>query len=140
MLVALLLLSCSGDKAMDSGLDGGWRPELVCPGDPECLTGGNGELLAGASAKTITPVCFERWEDLNGDGTYKASQDAFFDCGCDQLCPGDEGYVESDLGEADGEFRAVWLAGFNNARPANFVHDDLWSRTVVVQDGDVSVA
>ena len=54
--------------------------------------------------------------------------------------------LRSDAGQpaptrrADGEFRAAWLAGFQNGRPANSVHDDIWSRTVVLQQGDTTVA
>ena len=62
------------------------------------------------------------------------------DCGCDQLCPGDEGYVAPDEGEGDGTFDAIWLAGYNSARPANFVHDDIWARTLFLSQGDVDVA
>jgi hypothetical protein len=140
MHALFFLLSCSNDKSTDSSVEAGWKPQLVCPGDIGCESLGDGGLQAGASAKTITPICFEKWDDLNQDNVYKASQDVFFDCGCDQLCPGDEGYTEPDQGEADGEFHAVWLAGFNNSRPANDVHDDLWSRTIVVEQGDVTLA
>ena len=45
-----------------------------------------------------------------------------------------------DEGEEDGEFQAAWLAGFQNGRPANSVHDDIWSRTVVLRQGDTTVA
>ena len=134
-----VFISCSSQKSIDSAEEG-WRPEQICPGDVGCESRGDGVLLAGASALPITPTCFEDWEDLNGDRSYRGSQDAFLDCGCDQLCPEDDGYPGPDRGEADGTFQAVWLAGFNNARAAKEVHDDLWTRTVVLKQGDVSLA
>lgn len=135
-----LLLSCSSEKSTDSASTiEGWRPEIVCPGDEQCVDA-SGTLFAGASAVTITPTCFEQWEDVNGDYKFRASQDVVLDCGCDQLCPEDEGYPGPDEGEADGIFQAIWIAGYNNARPANSVHDDLWARTVVLEQGDLQIA
>jgi hypothetical protein len=150
LLLVLPLLACSGDKGAptDSGGGGGggpddtaagWRPDLVCPGDAGCATN-DGELRAGVAAKVVTPPCFEQWEDLDGNGEWDRQQEPFLDCGCDQLCDGDEGWTAADEGEADGEFQAIWLAGFGNSRPANSVHDDLWARAVVLASGDTSVA
>ena len=162
LIAALISWGCgSGDKTEGgdsaSGSAGAWRPDLVCPGDAGCVSG-DGELQAGAAAVSITPTCFEQWLDCGRDGIcpddeawveadegegdsewHKASE-AFLDCGCDQLCEGDEGYPGVDEGENDGEFQAAWLAGFQNGRPANSVHDDIWSRTVVLRQGDTTVA
>ena len=143
-LLALLcggvLLSGCRDKAEDSAEDAGWRPDVVCPGDAGCETLGDGQLYAGAAALTITPTCFESWEDLNEDGEYDRNDEAYFDCGCDRLCEGDEGYPGPDDGEEDGEFQAIYIAGFGSNRPVAGVHDDLWSRTVAFRQGDVTVA
>ena len=139
-MLSWLLLACTNDKVIDSGANSlAWSPEIVCPGDANC-SNVTGELKVGAAAQVITPTCFEQWEDLNGNNTYKASQDLFLDCGCDQLCPDDEGYTGPDEGEGDGEFQAIWLAGYNNARPANTVHDDLWARSIVFEQGDLRLA
>lgn len=163
LIAALIGWGCgSGGEKTGGGdtagaADGPWRPDLVCPGDPICASG-DGELEVGAAAVAITPTCFEQWLDCGRDGVcpddeawveadqgegdsewHKASE-AFLDCGCDQLCEGDEGYPGPDEGEGDGEFQAAWLAGFQNGRPANSVHDDIWSRTVVLQQGDTTVA
>ena len=62
------------------------------------------------------------------------------DCGCDRLCEGDEGYPGPDEGEANGEFDAIWIAGFQTGRPVNTVHDDLWARTIALQQGTTTVA
>ncbi|MCK6503341.1 hypothetical protein L6R53_08080 [Myxococcota bacterium] len=142
--LALALLSCK-DKGRDDtaapadDTGAAWRPDLVCPGDPGCVSGA-GELQAGAAAVAITPPCFEGWEDADGNATYSASSEVFHDCGCDRLCEGDEGWPGPDEGEGDGEFQAVWLAGFGQARAANGVHDDLWARVVVLRQGEVTVA
>jgi hypothetical protein len=157
----LFVFACNNDK--DSGVDdsgsvSAWRPDIVCPGDPQCATG-EGPLEAGASAVSITPTCFEQWLDCGedgicpddpewifvegegeGDGEWDKQTEAFLDCGCDQLCEGDDGWEGADEGEADGEFQAMWLAGFQNGRPANGVHDDIWSRALVVRQGDTTVA
>lgn len=137
-----LLLACNKDKEVDdTGTPAeGWRPDLVCPGDAGCASTGDGVLKAGAAAVSITPPCFESWEDLNGDAEYKPSEESFYDCGCDQLCAGDPGYPGPDEGEGDGVFQAVWMAGFQNSRPAMEVHDDLWARAVALRQGDTTVA
>ena len=133
-------LACSGNKEQDSAnVQEGWRPTQVCPGDEGCASS-TGVLKVGASAKVITPTCFEQWDDVDGNNRYASSVDVVLDCGCDQLCPGDEGYVSSDEGEGDGIFDAIWLAGYNSARPAHFVHDDIWARTLFFSQGDVDVA
>ena len=133
-------LACSGNKEQDSAnLQEGWRPTQVCPGDEGC-TAASGPLQVGASAKIITPTCFEQWEDVDGNNRYASNVDVVLDCGCDQLCPGDEGYTSPDEGEIDGKFEAIWLAGYYSARPANFVHDDIWARTLFFSQGDVVLA
>jgi hypothetical protein len=158
LVPAFFLVSCIGPPDADTGAVF-WRtdgPDLVCPGDPGCETAA-GALSAGAAALAITPTCFEQWLDCGedgicphdedwvaedggeGDAEYDLQTEFFLDCGCDQLCPGDEGYAAADEGEADGVFQAMWLAGFQNGRPANSVHDDLWARAVVVDQGDLRV-
>ncbi len=133
-------LACSGNKEQDSAnVQEGWRPTQVCPGDEGCASS-TGVFQVGASAKVITPTCFEQWDDVDGNNRYASSVDVVLDCGCDQLCPGDDGYISSDEGEGDGIFDAIWLAGYNSARPANFVHDDIWARTLFLSQGDVDVA
>ena len=49
----------------------------------------------------------------------------------------DEPWEDSN---GNGRFDAVWLAGFHNRRPARGVHDDLWARAMVLDDGRTRVA
>lgn len=157
------LAACSGDKdpadtSTPGGDDGGgtddtattgddtgepaaYAPEIWCPGGPSgtCETA-DGALSAGAAAVSITPECFESFDDIDQDGEWDYNDEAFLDCGCDRLCAGDDGYPGPDDGEGDGEFQVSWLAGFHNARPATGVHDDIWARAIVFDQGDTRVA
>lgn len=132
--------ACGDGPAGDDGKAAEeWRPDVVCPGDDGCADN-EGELLAGASAVAITPDCFETWDDLDENGEWDKSVEPYYDCGCDRLCEGDDGYPGPDEGEGDGEFQAVWIAGFSTGRAATGVHDDLWARAVALRSGDTTVA
>src|SRR5205814_6405304 len=98
------------------------RPLLVCPGDPSCRDD-DGPLRAGVAVRSLVPSCWETWDDLNGDATYDRVGETWEDCGCDRKCPGDAGYPGPDEGEGDGVFQAIWLAGFQHARPMSGVRD-----------------
>ncbi|MCB9759649.1 MAG: hypothetical protein H6739_07385 [Alphaproteobacteria bacterium] len=139
-LLALLLLSCNGkDETDDSAGPQGWTPDLYCPGDPSGVCDSNeGALSAGAAALSIVPDCFEAFEDLDDDAEWDRDE-PFLDCGCDRLCPEDDGYPGPDAGEGDGDFQAIWLAGFQHNRPATGVHDPIWARAVVFDQGDTRV-
>ena len=73
----------------------------------------------------------------DGDGSegdvrddFEPIYDYYDDCGVDNVCnTGDEG-------EGNGRFDGLWLAGFQNNRPAIGVRDPLWARTVAVEHGD----
>ncbi|MCK6569602.1 hypothetical protein L6V77_00660 [Myxococcota bacterium] len=76
--------------------------------------------------------------DIGADGV--PIWDYFHDCGIDRLCPGDPGYPGApDEGEGNGKFDGLWLAGFQNNRPALGVRDPLWARTIAVEDGETVV-
>lgn len=145
-LLSLLLLACNGktdvetgDGGTDSGTPPEWAPALICPGDASCPDN-DGALLAGAASVVITPDCFESWQDLNADATWDEDEEPFLDCGCDRLCEGDEGWTAADEGEGDGVFQTVWMAGFQNSRPAQGVLDDLWARAIVFDQGGTRIA
>lgn len=84
-------------------------------------TAGNVQYSVGFAKRPITPTIIDTWNDTNGNARYDD----------------DESY--NDLNN-NGKFDAVWIAGFHNNRPANGVHDDVWSRTVVIDDGNSRVA
>ncbi len=82
-----------------------------------------GLLKVGFSAVSITPQVADRWTDVNGDAKY---------------IPGDGDTFEDKNG--NGKFDPIWIAGFSNKRAANGVHDKLWARTMVVDDGQSRIA
>ena len=80
-------------------------------------------IQAGFSKVDLTPIDFETWEDVDRDSKYVPENgDRFVD------------------GNGNGEFDAIWLAGFHNSRPAQGVLDKLWARAMVLESGDVSLA
>ena len=131
-LIVTASVACGGDagsEVNDAGPDaivGGAQPpfpRLVCPRDPGCETLGDGVLRAGAARIDITPdlaASESGWQDLNGNHVFDP----------------DEPFVDAD---GDGNFDAVWIAGSQNARPAIGVHDPVWARVLVIEQGDVRV-
>jgi hypothetical protein len=136
-LTLLMLVSCKDDVVDTSAPE--WSPDLVCPGATGCEDGA-GTLHAQAAVADITPPCFESWTDVDGNGEYSKTKDEFLDCGCDRLCPDDEGYTSADEGEGDDEFAAVWMGGFSAAHPATGVADGIQARALVLDKGDVRIA
>ena len=126
-------------------------PDLVCPGDASgvCDTA-EGKLSAGAAVRSIVPDCWETYTDIDMNSEYKKGNDELHDCGCDRVCPEDEGYEGPDEGEGDGLLTASYMAGFGHNRAANGVRgegtglvgegDGLWARAIVLRQGDTSVA
>ncbi len=146
-LVTLALVcgtACNGDGGDDDDSAAAEQyPDVFCPGDPSgmCEPGGDTTLYAGAAAVAITPDCWEEWVDANDNAEYGVTQgDTYLDCGCDRLCPGDEGYTAPDDGEGDGTFQTAWLAGSSNGRAVSEIHDDLWARAVVLNQGETTLA
>ena len=78
---------------------------------------------AGFSALPITPDVPDRWQDVNNNAQYEP----------------DDGDIFID-GNGNGIFDAVWMAGFDNRRAANGVHDDLWARTMVIENGNTRIS
>ncbi|RIW15596.1 hypothetical protein D0X99_09195 [Algoriphagus lacus] len=80
-------------------------------------------VLAGFAKVDITPQGFETWTDANSDSRFNPEDgDTFEDA------------------NGNGEFDAIWLAGFHNSRPAQGVLDPLWARAMVLDAGDVKIA
>lgn len=82
-----------------------------------------GEIRVGFSAKSITPEVIDRWNDVNGDAKFVEA----------------DGDTYEDI-NGNGRFDAVWIAGFSNKRAANGVHDELWARTIVIDDGSTRLS
>jgi hypothetical protein len=80
-------------------------------------------LKAGFAALKITPEIPDTWTDANHDAQFNEKDgDAWKD------------------GNGNGKFDPVWMAGFQNRRPAAGIHDDLWARAVVLDDGTTRLA
>lgn len=152
LLSVLLLSACSGDVDSDtSAPDLADRPTLVCPGDAGCEASDDTQLRAGAASISIEPACYESWVSGSDSVVYSPAVDTFLDCGCDRLCPGDDGYVSADEGEADGVFQRIFMAGGSNNVPAmgvrgpeqgglRAVGDGLFAKAVVLEQGNTTVA
>lgn len=81
------------------------------------------KLRVGFAAVPISPNIVDRWTDVDGDAQYQ---------------PG-KGDAYEDV-NANGRFDPVWMAGFQNRRPAKDIHDPLWARTMVIDDGRSRIA
>jgi hypothetical protein len=83
----------------------------------------SGELRAGFSALPITPDIVDTWVDRNNDSRFNE----------------EDGDHYEDRNQ-NGKFDPYWIAGFHNERPATGVHDHLWARAMVVDDGQTRLA
>ncbi len=82
-----------------------------------------GAIKVGFAALPITPEIVDTWNDINGDAKFREK----------------EGDTYNDNNN-NGKFDAYWIAGFSNQRAANGVHDDVWARVVVFDDGQTRLA
>lgn len=147
----------SGDAFLAGGAAVPITPEAFEVPRPEYLerSAADGRCDVGERCGALNELAFEDcgtdgicpgsadWVAADADGTEKDGvYDFFDDCGSDRLCPGDDGYPgpDADGTEANGVFDGMWLAGFDNSRPATGVHDDIWARAAVFGRGDVRVA
>jgi len=82
-----------------------------------------GNLKVGFSATPITPKIHDNWQDKDRNYKYEPKKgDTYTDGNC------------------NGKFDPVWIAGFSNSKPANGVHDDVWARTMLIDDGKTRLA
>ena len=79
--------------------------------------------MVGFAARSITPDVPDSWTDVNNDAKY---------------IPEDGDTYED--GNGNGRFDPIYIAGFHNQRPAQGIHDKLWARTMVVDDGTYRIA
>lgn len=80
-------------------------------------------LKIGFAAYKITPEIPDTWSDKDGNFRYEP----------------ENGDTYTD-GNGNGQFDPVWIAGFHNHKPAIAAHDDLWSRTFVIEDDKTRMA
>ncbi len=80
-------------------------------------------IQAGFAAFTITPDITDIWTDVKNNSRYNPA----------------DGDTYEDL-TGSGRFDAVWMAGFQNSKPAKGIHDDLWARALVLDDGNTRLA
>lgn len=80
-------------------------------------------IKAGFAKKPITPTIVDTWNDANANNKYNE----------------DDGDTYND-NNTNGKFDAFWIAGMSNAKPAQGVHDDVWSRVMVLDDGKSRIA
>ncbi len=80
-------------------------------------------IHAGFSAVAITPDITDTWIDTKGNARYNPR----------------EGDTWKDI-TGSGSFDAVWMSGFQSSKPAKGVHDDLWARAMVFDDGNTRLA
>lgn len=80
-------------------------------------------MRAGFAAVTITPEYMEPWNDVDNNARYEP----------------EKGDTYEDL-NGNGKFDTYWIAGFGNKVAAQGVHDDLWARTMVLDDGNTRLA
>lgn len=80
-------------------------------------------MQAGFSAVTITPEYMEPWNDADQNARYEPKK----------------GDTYEDL-NGNGKFDTYWIAGFGNRVAAQGVHDDIWARTMVLDDGQTRLA
>lgn len=78
-------------------------------------------LQAGFGKRAITPIAFDVYEDQNGNAKF------------------DDGEPWLDV-DQNGVFNPLYLAGFDNNRPATGVHDDIYAVASVMQQQETRIA
>jgi hypothetical protein len=113
-------------------------------------------------------ICFTdpdvAWPGADEDGSENDGNfnEYWLDCGLDRICPDNvpeaveqrdngrdddgDGAIDdgewpgADEGEGDGVFQALWIAGYDNNRPAMTIKDPLWARVIAFRQGDTTLA
>ena len=82
-----------------------------------------GQLQIGLAKQLITPNIEDTWVDADSNAKYEPARGDYF--------------IDKN---GNGKFDAYWLAGFHQNRPAAGMHDDIWARAVVLDNGNFCVA
>jgi len=91
--------------------------------DLNIKSSGDAPIKTGFAAVTITPEIPDRWHDNDNNARFEPKKGDTYD----------------DL-NGNGKFDAFWIAGFGKRRAANGVNDDIWARTMVIDDGKTRLA
>ena len=120
LILVLLLASWVGYRSI--GPYRSYRADLMKPAPGQSARAGT--LEVGVAKRDITPVMdnYDPWVDANNNGKFEPNK-------------GDT-YTDKN---GNGTFDFVWIAGFNNNRPAKGVHDPLWARAVAFRNNGVTV-
>lgn len=119
--VLILLFIIFGSCALYNIRDrhSGYELDLILPDQPVA-----GQVLSiGVGKMTITPKLEDTWVDADSNARFEPEK-------------GDS-YIDHNN---NGKFDAFWLAGFSQNRPAAGIHDDIWARAVVWDDGRLRIA
>ena len=120
MLLLITLLGIAHVLYYTRDRNPGYALDLTLPENGKTTAGG---IQVGLAKAVITPPLPDRWTDTDGNAQYEPDQgDSFTD------------------GNGNSNFDAIWLAGFGNKRAANGVHDDIWARAILWDDGSSIVA
>ncbi len=123
-LVVCLVIAACGSKdtpplppGLDAGLEGFQGTDIDCPGDPSCVSPGDGVLYVGAAKQAYTPSNFETYTDENGDHEWQ----------------NDEPFMDLN---GNGKFDGVWL--FGGGRAALSVNNEIEARALAFVQGDTT--
>lgn len=81
------------------------------------------QFQVGMAKRHITPPIVDSWVDVDSNAVYEPQKGDY--------------YVDENN---NSRFDAFWLAGFHNSRPAMGIHDSLWARTILWDDGRSKIA
>jgi hypothetical protein len=91
----------------------GYKADLQLPSPGKM----QGQLRVGFALEKITPELYDSWTDVDSNARFEPEKgDSWVD------------------GNNNGKFDAYWMAGFDNKRAANGIHDDLWARAIIWDD------
>ncbi len=125
IISALALLLIAGMVFVGCRLQGPYRSYKLDFVKPEAGTKAEpGVLEVGVAKRDITPDLdkYDPWTDANDNNRYEPKK-------------GDT-YTDAN---GNGKFDGVWLAGFNNNRPAKDIHDRIWTRAIAFRNNSVTL-
>jgi hypothetical protein len=122
-ILLLFFLFLTGGKLMYNIRDrhSGYELDIKLPIQPSASSAK--QIHVGLAKLPITPNVEDTWTDADSNGQFEPNKGDFY----------------QDKNN-NGKFDAFWLAGFQNNRPAAGVHDDIWARTIVFDDGHLKIA